>query len=652
MEESKDLKGLYFFLQGAVYISMIFEFIVFVNIDSSILLFLKKLLLRLPIYENIFLSKGFTFLLLIIVSIGTKAKKDLNLNPKKSILLPIILGFISTVLSVIFYNYPLGHIYYGITTNQILYCSLTFLGVIFFHIAFDNISKILKSNLLKDKFNIENESFEQSTEKEYSDISINLPILFYWNKKVRQGWMNIHDVFRGLLVMGVPGTGKTFGVIVPYIKQLLAKKFTMVIYDYKFPSLTKMSYFHYHLNKSKIPGLKFNIINIADVEYSRRVNPLRPEYINTLGEASDISETLVKSLQKSGEKTGGGSEQFFTQSAINFLSAVIYFLAKYENGKYSTFAHVLNLISRSYADIFPVLYSNEELEEILSAFREAYENETFGQLDGQLGTLRVNLSRLASKETAWVFTGDDIDLRVSSKENPSVTILATTDATRKINAAANALILNQIIKLINTDDDTHKTALVVDETPTTYIHDVDDLISTARSREVAVLIGIQEIPQLVAGYGKTVADKITSVIGNIVSGAVRKKDTLQWLQQLFGKVKQARQGVSIQKSRTTVSINEQMDYLIPESKISNLSQGEVVAQIVGKEKQFDGKYKTGSYNCKINLDVSKIKKEEKNYKMPPKSYIFTNSKEKERVLTENYKKVKAEITELVLKYRE
>lgn len=651
MEESKELKNLYFFLQGAIYMTLVMEVIVFVNFNNSILLKLQQLLSRLPIYENIIYSKIFTFLIVIIVSIGTKAKKKINFNATKMVLIPFLVGFLFVIFSVYFFHLKLDEIYFNITLNSWIYILLSLLGIVLIHSSFDNISKMIKNNLMKDKFNVENESFEQPKKKESSEKSVNIPILYYWKQKVRKGFMNIHDVFRGTLIIGVPGSGKTFGVIVPFIKQLMAKKFTMVIYDYKFPSLTKMAYFHYLKNKSKIPGLKFHIINLSDVEYSRRVNPLHPKYIPTLGAASEIAETLVKSLQK-GENTGGGSsEQFFTQSAVNFLSAVIFFFAKYESGKYSTFAHVLNFISRSYSDLFPVLYQNEELEEILSAFKDAYENETFAQLDGQLGTLRVNLSRLASKETAWIFTGNDIDLKVSSKESPSILIIANNEETQSINSSTNALILNQIIKQINSEGN-HKTAIVVDESPTIYIHKIDNLISTARSRMVAVVIGIQEIPQLVSGYGNKVSDKITSVIGNIVSGAARKKETLQWLQQLFGKVKQQRQGVSINRNKTTISLNEQMDYLIPEAKISNLNQGEVVAQIVGKEENFNGKHNIGSYNCKINLDVKKIINEEKKYQMPPKSYIFTNSKEKNLILTQNYKRVKRDITELVLKYRE
>jgi type IV secretory pathway TraG/TraD family ATPase VirD4 len=498
---------------------------------------------------------------------------------------------------------------------------------------------------MKDRFNVENESFDQSRKLLDTDTSVNLPMLFYYNKRINKGWINIVNIFRGTMVIGTPGSGKTFSVIVPFVKQLIYKGFTMLIYDYKYPDLTKLAYYHYYINKKKNPLMKFHVINLSKVEYSRRVNPLKPSYIKTLADASETAETLVQSLQKSDKQKG--ADQFFTQSAINFLSAVIYFFAKYKDGKYSTFPHILNFISQDYEDIFDTLYSNNELEELLSIFKASYENKSFGQLDGQIGTLRTNISRLASKEIAWIFTGDDLDLKISDPKNPSIIIIANEEETQSINSASNALILNRITKLINTSGNL-PSAIVIDESPTIYIHKIEKLISTARSRKVAVLIGLQELPQLVAGYGRETSDTITSVIGNVLSGAVRKKETLNWLQQIFGKVKQKRTGLSIDRSKTSVSLSEQMDFLIPESKISNLHEGELVAQIAGKNDKYDGQHVSGSYNCKVNLDLKAIKEEEKRYIDPPKYYNFKSEEEKENILRNNYDKVKHDVKMVVM----
>lgn len=647
MEENKEIQKLYYLFQGAIYLSIIIEIFCVLDIEAAYLSDVQARLRNVIIYKSIYFSKLFTFGLILMVAIGSKPKKELKLNTKTAIILPMISGMIIVGLSIFFIHKDFGIDVSNFSLNLILYVICSFLGMILLHIAFDNISKIIKSSFMDDRFNIENESFEQSKKIIQKDSSINIPMLFYYKKRVHKGWINIVNIFRGTMVIGTPGSGKTFGIIVPFIKQLMGKGFTMLIYDYKYPDLSKMAYYHYQLNKKRYPNFKFHIINLSKIEYSRRVNPLKPEYIRTLADASETAETLVQSLQKSDKQKG--ADQFFTQSAINFLSAVIYFFAKYENGKYSTFPHILNFISQDYEHIFNVLYSNDELEELLSIFKAAYDNKSFSQLDGQIGTLRTNISRLASKEIAWIFTGDDVELKMSDKKNPSIIVIANEEENQSINSASNALILNRIVKLINTSNNL-PSALIIDESPTIYLHNIDKLIATARSRKVAVVLGLQELPQLIAGYGRETSDTITSVIGNIISGAVRKKETLNWLQQIFGKVKQQRTGLSIDRSKTSISLNEQMDFLIPESKISNLQQGEIVAQIVGEDTRFDGQHKNGSYNCKVNLNMGEIAAEEKRYKVPPKYYNFVNEDQKEEFLRTNYNKIKNDIKMLVLDY--
>ncbi len=648
MQQERELHKIFFFLQGAIYISICLEIFSVLSIDNEILYKFQSSLRRLAIYNSFIYSKIFTIILIIIVSIGTKPKKQLNINVKKSVILPLILGLIVVVFSIYFFNQQYDYSIKDYPLHIVLYIVASFLGMLLLHISLDNTSKIIKSSFMKDRFNVENESFEQSRKISESASSVNIPMLFYFKKKVNSGWINIVNIYRATMVIGTPGSGKTFGVIIPFIKQLINKGFTMLVYDYKHPDLTKLSYYYYKRNKKRYKNFKFHVINLNDVEYSRRVNPLKPEYITTLAEASETAETLVHSLQKTDRQKG--ADQFFTQSAINFLSATIYYFAKYEDGKFSTFPHILYFISQDYEDIFNVLYSNDELEELLSIFKNSFVNKSFGQLDGQIGTLRTNILRLASKELAWIFSGDDINLKMSDRDNPSIIVIANKEETQSINSASNALILNRIIKLVNTADNL-PSAIIVDESPTIYLHKVEKLIATARSRKVAIVLGLQELPQLVASYGKDITDTITSVIGNIVSGSVRKRETLQWLQQIFGKIKQQKKGLSINNNQTTYSINETLDYMIPESKISNLNRGEVVAQISSEEEEFSGEYKNSNYNCKISLNVEEIKKEEKLYNCPAKYYNFVSLEEKNLILKQNYNRIKTDIKMLVLTHK-
>jgi len=642
MEENKGQQSLYNLFQGFIYFSILLEIFCFSNIEIAFLNVFKYRLANIIIFSNIIYSKLFTVLIILIVSIGSKPKKEIEINVNKKIIFPILIGLIIVILSVVSYVYNSNIILYSVPLNIYFYIIFSIVGVGLLNLGFDNISKIIKSSFMKDRFNKENESFEQTTKLSESDSSVNIPMLFYFGNKMRKGWFNITNVFRATMVIGTPGSGKTFGIIVPFIKQLIAKGFTGLIYDYKFPDLSDMVYHQYKLAKIKNPKLKFHVINLSEVEKSRRVNPIHPKYIENISDAKDTAENLVRSLTKS-DGSGSGAEQFFTQSAINFLTAVLYFFVKYEKGKYSTFAHVCYFLSRSYQEMFDVLYTNDELEDILAPFRDAYMNESYSQLDGQIGTIRINISNLSTKENAWVFTGDDVNLKLSDREEPSLLVIANLEKNASANSASNALILNRITGLLNTEGNL-PSMIVVDEAPTVYVHRIDNVISTARSKRVAVLLGFQELPQLVMKYGKNTSEVITSVIGNVISGAARKGETLKWLQGIFGKVKQRKESISISKNSTTVSANEQMDFLIPESKISSLRQGEIVAQLVTDENDVN-KENHGKYNCKMNLDIKEIKAEELLYVKTPIYYDFGDRKEE--LLLKNFNKVKSEVKNIV-----
>ena len=650
--ESKELQGLYDFLRTFVYFLVIMEIAMFVEFGQSEgrFAFLFEKLRRIVIYQNIVYCKLFTLLMLLVSSIGTKARKKLDLNPIKHIVIPICLGF------VIFF----GSIFLrtngkGLTALDYGYIAMTFLGCVLMHVGFDSISKSIKNNLMKDRFNIENESFEQTNKLVNTDFSVNIPMSFYYKGKRRSGWINIVNPFRGTLLIGTPGSGKSFSVVNTYIRQLAMKGFTLCVYDFKFPDLGKIAYFYYR--KAKAHGILsdkalFHIINFTDVEYSRRVNPLSKKYIRSLADAVETSEALVEALEKGKGESTGGADRFFTQSAVNFLAAIIYFFANYQEGRYSDLPHVLSFLNRSYSEVFNVLFTNPELSSLLSPFRTAYENRAFDQLEGQIGTLKVQISRLATKESFWVFTEDPhkpVDLKISAPDHPSYLILANSPETQNINSALNALILNRLVRQVNTRGNL-PSAIIVDELPTLYFHRIANLMSTARSNKVAVLLGLQEIPQLRVNYGKTGADEICAICGNVLSGSARNKETLDWLEKLFGKVKQVKENLSIDRNRTTVSINENMDFMIPASKIANLQTGELVGQIALDFGMSGEDFKSTAYNCRTEFDLKAIEQEEKQYTECPKYYQFKSAESKEKILMANYNRIASEIDHLICEF--
>jgi len=656
MQEQQHQIKIYGFLQKAVYAVVALDcaslFYLYANIPvlSNLLKNFSKLSFIYPPIN----AKFATLVLIGLVAVGTKAKKKKDLNIAAAIIIPMALGLLMIFSSLIWQNeagnIKLPKIFPGLNLYQIIYATLSFFGAVILQMGADSISKLMQQKIGKDRWNVEEESFDQNQELIKSETNINIPYLFRYKGKSNKGWINLNP-FRGTMVIGTPGSGKSFGVINPAIRQMIAKGFCLCIYDFKFPDLAKIAYYHYLLKKSKESkyNYSFHVINLNEVEKSKRVNPFHKKYIQTLAEAQEMAESMVSSLQKGGSSSGGGSEAFFTQSAINFLSSCIYFFAKLENGKYSDLPHILSFMNCSYKEIFDTLFTNEEIGSLLSPFKTAYDNKTFDQLEGQVGTLKIFLSRLATKESFWVFSGDEVELKITDKENPSILILASDPRTQDINSALYSAVLNRTLRLVNSKHNMPG-AIIADEFPTIYIHKIDNVVATARSNRVAVLLGLQEIPQLRQFYKKEVADTISAIVGNILSGSARDKNTLEWLEKLFGKIKQKSFSQSISQQGTTTSINEKMDFMIPAGKIAALRTGEMVGMIAQGEENDADEYKTSAISGKINLDMKAINQEEQNYVPMPIYYSFIDkagNNRKEDVLMTNFRKINKEVELIV-----
>ncbi|WP_426329097.1 type IV secretion system DNA-binding domain-containing protein [Pedobacter sp. R-06] len=648
MEETREIQKLHGFLQCLIYFAIALEVSVFVYLGAPFWGIFNIGLVKIKtiiIYEELVYSKLSVLLLICLVSIGTLSKKQLDFDPKTKVVYPLSLGLLLYFGSLFLYGKPGRLLFAYTTTMDLTYIVFSFVGAILISISMDNVSKIIRSGLGKDKWNVEAESFMQQVKKIENPYSVNIPMLFYYKKKVRKGWANLVNVFRATILIGTPGSGKSFSVVNPFIRQLIAKSFAVCLYDFKFPDLGKIAYYHFNKNKAegKLKAFSFHVINLNQVEKSRRINPLRSDYIKTLADASETAEALVEALKK-GDKASG-SDAFFTQSAINFLASCIYFMSRYNRGVFSTLPHILSFLNRSYDEIFSVLFTEPELVSLLSPFRSVFMAKAFDQLEGQIGTLKIFISRMATVETFWVFSEDDFNLKISDPSSPGLLVLANDPNTQNINSACYSVVLNRLTRLINSKGNL-PSALILDEVPTLFVHRIENLIATARSNKVAVLMGLQELPQFKQQYGKDTATTITSVVGNVLSGSVRNKETLDWLERIFGKSKQIGESISIDRSKVSKSISEKMEVLIPAGKIASLGAGELVGILATDARdKFTGGYETSAINCKINLDLKEIKKEEEGYVELPKFYDFGGKKEE--ILRRNFLRINKEIEMLV-----
>ena len=589
------------------------------------------------LFSSILWTKLFCVVFLALSCLGTKGVKEETITWPK-IWTVLFSGFVFFFLNWWLLVLPIGKI--GAATLYIFTLSVGYICLLMGGVW---MSRLLKNNLMDDVFNTENESFMQETRLMENEYSVNLPTRFYYKKKWNKGWINVVNPFRASMVLGTPGSGKSYAIVNNYIKQQIRKGFAMYIYDYKFPDLSEIAYNHllHHLDAYKVKP-QFFVINFDDPRRSHRCNPINPAFMTDISDAYESAYTIMLNLNRSWIQKQG---DFFVESPIILLAAIIWFLKIYENGKYCTFPHAIEFLNRPYAQIFPILTSYDELANYLSPFMDAWEGGAQDQLQGQIASAKIPLSRMISPALYWVMTGDDFSLDINNPNEPKVLVVGNNPDRQNIYSAALGLYNSRIVKLINKKKQL-KSSVIIDELPTIYFRGLDNLIATARSNKVAVCLGFQDFSQLTRDYGDKESKVIQNTVGNVFSGQV-VGETAKTLSERFGKVLQQRQSMTINRNDKSTSISTQMDSLIPASKISNLTQGMFVGAVSDNfEERIDQKI----FHAEIVVDSAKVSAETITYQPIPIIADFTNedgSDNLKETIEANYKRVKQEIISLV-----
>ncbi len=589
------------------------------------------------LFSSILWTKLFCVVFLALSCLGTKGVKEEKITWSK-IWTVLFSGFVFFFLNWWLLVLPIGKI--GAASLYIFTLSIGYICLLMGGVW---MSRLLKNNLMDDVFNTENESFMQETRLMENEYSVNLPTRFYYKKRWSKGWINVVNPFRASMVLGTPGSGKSYAIVNNYIKQQIEKGFAMYIYDYKFPDLSEIAYNHLlnHLDAYKIKP-QFYVINFDDPRKSHRCNPINPAFMTDISDAYESAYTIMLNLNRSWIQKQG---DFFVESPIILLAAIIWFLKIYEDGKYCTFPHAIEFLNRPYAQIFPILTSYDELANYLSPFMDAWEGGAQDQLQGQIASAKIPLSRMISPALYWVMTGDDFSLDINNPNEPKVLVVGNNPDRQNIYSAALGLYNSRIVKLINKKKQL-KSSVIIDELPTIYFRGLDNLIATARSNKVAVCLGFQDFSQLTRDYGDKESKVIQNTVGNVFSGQV-VGETAKTLSERFGKVLQQRQSMTINRNDKSTSISTQMDSLIPASKISNLTQGMFVGAV---SDNFDERIDQKIFHAEIVVDSAKVSAETKTYEPIPTIADFTNedgSDNLKETIEANYHKVKEEILSLV-----
>jgi hypothetical protein len=570
---------------------------------------------------------------------GVKSTTITRMQVRNSLLFGV---FLLTAPSCLLWYYP--HLFEQ-SYFVYPYIGMHFTGQFVLARGVSHFSRLLDDSTLDDVFNKVNQSFPQEERKLENQYSVNIQTRYNLKGKKRNGWINIINPFRGAMVLGTPGSGKSFVFIVAYIKQLIAKGFSMYIYDYKFDDLSRIAYNVWIRERHKYKVLpRFYLINFDNPHKSHRCNPLLPSKMTDITDAYESASTIMLNLNRSWISKQG---DFFVESPINFVTSIIWFLKLYEKGKYCTFPHVIELLSAKYEEIFPILGAYPQIEVYVKPFVSAYENGAAEQLEGQIASARIGLARLASPGLYWVMSGNDFTLDINNPQEPKILCVGNNPQRQLIYGAALGLYNARLIKMVNQQ---HKapSALIIDELATIFFKGLDQLIATARSNKVATLLGFQDFSQMERDYGKQEATVIENIIGNVFVGSV-KGDTARKLSEQFGKINQKKQSVTTTTTGTSVSISTQLDYRIPPSVMAELSQGHFVGAVadnLGEEIALK------VFHARTIVDDEEIKADQSSFVDIPhfNAALFKDEKGEDRteeVVQNNYYRIRKEVKGII-----
>lgn len=641
MDKNKDLyisllvilSILLFFLDLYYFNYLFFEKIDMGNdfIKSKLSSLSTKFFFKNPAYLRIFI--------LFLVSTGVvlskiKVKISEN-NADRNQLIPLILG---TGLGYIF----LYNVYYLTGLTKIGFMSNMIFSVVLFSLFIKYVvdfKKTLISNLSKDRFQKEGRRFDQFKKLLRTDDSVNI--------QTEDGWINIVNPFRASQVLGTPGSGKTYSFLIEALIQHIQKGFCILLYDYKYPSLARIAYnaLLKHHDAYQIKP-QFCIIDFDDLTRSNRCNPIQPDLLFDGTDATAASQALMYGLYPKWTQKQG---EFFSESAVNYTAACIWTLKLINNGKYCSVPHLIQFLSLDYEIIFKIMkeQDDEYINNVASAFFCAYENEATDQLEGQIATTKIALSRLTSPKLYWVLTTDDTDnsisLKINDPENPKILVLCNNPEKSLVYSPLLSLYNNRLIRLINKPE-MQKTAVLFDELPTLSFTPgiLDNLIATARQNRIAVWLGFQDFAQLTRDLGRDIAEAIINTVGNTFSGMVNF-DTAKKLSEKFGKIKIKKESLTVSNENNSMSLSTQMEDIVPPSEISSLEQGVFVGQVADDR----------GYEISQKIFYSKIKIDHKKratydeVEIPP---FVTFEKSIEDTINENFQKIKTEIKQVAEAY--
>lgn len=552
----------------------------------------------------------------VAVIVRSGSSKD---SPWRKILIPLLSGV------ALFFAAPmLGNRWVFILTTFFGYC-LFFVGAVLLGRKYRSFDAHLPDYW---------DSFKQCEQLVSNPYSVNIPMKYQFKGKLHQGYINVVNPFRGSMVLGTPGSGKSYSIYGPFIRQMIQKGYSLFVYDYKFPDLTSRVMNELLDNYEGYGELqpKMYVVNFDDPLYSHRFNPIHPRYLKDPIDATEIAEVILKNANRENAK----GEDFFSLSARCYLDLLIWFLRCYKGGRYCTFPHLIELMGQDYREVLEVLQKFDELEVKRTTFADAMQDQAYEQLQGQIASARVPLIRFSSKTLYWTLSGDDFSLEMNDPKAPGIICVGNNPKRQSVYGTTLAMLMSQLFKVVNNPGKRH-CAVLIDELPTIYLKGLDNLINTARSNKVAVVIGAQDKSQLVKDYDQKESDVIFNTVGNVFAGAV-KGSTAEGLSKSFGKEEQEMRSYQESDSSDHVTYSWQQREVLPPNKIEALSQGSFCGYVADN---YDQKIHPKTFCGEVQAG------EPPRHNEPLPQIVQMTRTQIEEEVNKNYEKIRNDIVDLI-----
>ncbi|MGN6420707.1 MAG: YWFCY domain-containing protein [Pseudobacter sp.] len=556
-------------------------------------------------------TKSIALVCLLISLLGVRGRKDEKASYRTGVTY-LITGI------VLFYGGGFLMLINSIDPAYIAvaYMSTTIAGVLFIIAGGNIISRSLKQRLKNQVFN--EAGFPQEERLLKDPYSLNLPAEYEYQGRKRRSWINFLNSRRSILVLGSAGSGKSYFVIENLLRQLIAQHKTLLVFDHKFPELSLLTYNHFLQHKDQYPpGTTFRCINFTDLNLSNRCNPIHPFTLTSLSSAIESSKSLLLSMNKT---WAGKQGEFFVDSPINLLAAVIGFLRNYERGRYCSIPHAIELIHQPYEKLFTILQIEPEIQTLMNPFNQAYIDGELETLNSQMASVKIPLGRISSPELYYILSGDDFTLSLNDPKQPTVLCLGNNPQLQEALEPIMSLYIDRINKVVNQPGKL-PFAQCLDEFGRVRATSVMSTILTGRSNNIVSIIAVQDYSQLKLIYSKEEAETIFNITGNIISGQ-GSGESARLLSERFPKTFQDRESISINSGDTSISRSKQLEQSVPASTIASLSSGEFVGVVADNP---DQPIKNKIFHSKIINNHEAIRKEKEGYQMLPVQNNVTKS---------------------------